>query len=119
MLFKYTREGDIGVIILTGEKGYTEAKDAWEQIMQIIQQDNPRAVLVHDNSINRISVVDVMSLERFLQDINLTRKHKIAIIDADERQNGINEFGETVVINRGWCNIRVFHEETQAREWLE
>jgi hypothetical protein len=119
MLFKYRRESDIAVIILEGEKSYNEAKDVWVRIMQTIQQDNPSAVLVYDNSINRINVVDVMSLERFLQDIKFTRVHKVAIIDADQRQDGINQFGETVAINRGWYNIKVFKEETQAREWLK
>ncbi|NTV46751.1 MAG: hypothetical protein HGB11_09620 [Chlorobiales bacterium] len=43
----------------------------------------------------------------------------MAIFDESATNRGNNNvFGETVVYNQGWGNIRVFNDETAARKWL-
>lgn len=115
----YQNENNIGVFQLIGEKGFKEAMDVWKSILQVIQNDSPYAVLIYDYSFSKLCCSDVLKIEEWLRKSNFPRDQKIAILEPNLTRKSMNKFGDDVAYNRGWYNIKVFKDESKAREWLE
>lgn len=117
MNIEYYRENDIGVFRLEGTKRYYEARLAWWRFLQAFKEDNIKAILVFDNSLNEITPADVLDLEQWFCEINFPRQRKIAIINSDNREDLINRYWDFVGRIKRW-SIKVFDNERSARRWL-
>jgi hypothetical protein len=117
MNIEYKKENEIGLFRLEGTKRYYEARLAWWRFLQAFKEDNIKAILVFDNSINEITPADVLDLEQWFSEINFPRHRKIAIINSDNREDVINKYWDFVGLIKRW-SIKVFDNEPAARKWL-
>jgi len=115
---KYRFSNGLGIFHVSGEKDFTNAKLVWKRIHQSIADENTSAVIIYDELIDRLSVVQVLDIEKWLNHIGFPKSKKVAIVDANADGKSLNRFGEDVAVNRGWYNIRVFSSESNAQEWL-
>ncbi len=117
MDIEYKKENEIGIFRLEGTKRYYEARLAWWRFLQAFKDDNIKAILVYDDSINEITPADVLELEQWFSEINFPRQRKVAIINSDSREDVINRYWDFVGSIRRW-SIKVFYSESAARKWL-
>lgn len=84
-----------------------------------IISDRLSGVLIIDKSVSNLTAFQVVDVQGWMAKNNFPKDIKVAIFDeqAKNRENN-NTFGETVVYNRGWVNIRAFSHEDAARGWL-
>lgn len=118
--FIYTRKGDFGMVELAGKKDFSHSRQIWERILQFIVNDCLTKMLVIDNMINAITEHHVFELGKWLSTSQFPREVRIAIVDPEKSvQGNMNAFGETVLLNRGFYNIRVFSDNESASAWLD
>lgn len=116
--FAYSKERDLGVIKLNGEKDFENSKEVWNKIRLLIENDHLAAALIHDNTTNTLQSYEVIEIAKWLSTINFPRTTKIAIIDPRPPNISNNTLGEIAAHNRSWELIHVFKNETAARNWL-
>jgi hypothetical protein len=113
----YYNEGTLGIFHLE-DQHYQDAKKEWESIRASIKYDNLYAILIFDNSKRCLPEVEILDLEKWIKDLKLSYFTKIAIIESELPHKSRNSFGENAAYRRGLHNIKVFHNEVIAREWL-
>jgi hypothetical protein len=113
----YRRENDIGVFYLKGKKNYHDAIEVGVRILQAMEEDDIRALCVYDHSVSDLTTNDVISIEKWLCKVDFPMYKKIAIVNYDVINAGINKFGEAVSSVKGW-NIKIFDDEASAKQWL-
>ncbi|HQG30618.1 MAG TPA: hypothetical protein PLA83_01710 [Deltaproteobacteria bacterium] len=118
MNIEYKKENEIGLFRLEGTKRYYEARLAWWRFLQAFKDDDIKAALVFDNSVNEITPADVLDLEQWFCEINFPRQRKVAIVNSDSREEVINRYWDFVGSMRRW-SIKVFDNEHAARRWLK
>ena len=118
MNYFYELDEDVGIVKLSGDKSYQDAKDAWERIRLAIRDDSLSAILMFDTALSALKGYEILELERWISRNDFPRNVKVAIVDYRPATQSNNWFGETVVRNRGWYNISVFSDEKSARNWL-
>ena len=118
MNFEYIPDGDLGIVNLSGEKSFQDAKDAWERIRLAIRDDSLSAILMFDTATSFLKAHEIIELEHWISQNNFPRTVKIAIVDVRPASKTNNWFGETVARNRGWYYISVFSDEMSAINWL-
>jgi hypothetical protein len=89
----------------------------WWRFLQAFREDNIRAILAFDNSINEITPADVLDLEEWFTEINFPRQRRVAIINSDNGDGVINRYWDFVGGMKRW-SIKVFSSEHAARRWL-
>ena len=63
-----------------------------------------------------ISTFQILILGETLGERGLTLDDRVAIVVSKHPADF--EFFETVIVNRGWGNVRMFQAPREAREWL-
>ena len=117
--FRYTRNNDLGIVELTGKKDFGQARWIWEGILYSIRDDGLAKVIIVDLMIDSLTELHVCELGKWLGSCRFLRGVKVAIIDPTKTAEGnMNAFGETVLLNRGFYNIRVFPDHETAGLWL-
>ena len=117
--FRYTRNNDLGIVELTGKKDFGQARRIWERIRQFIRNDGLSGIIVVDRMTNGLTEHHVFELGKWLGSSRFPRRVKVAIVDPGKTAQGnMNAFGETVLLNRGFYNIRVFPDHQTASAWL-
>ncbi len=117
--FRYTRTDDLGIVELTGEKDSGQARRIWERIRQFIRNDGLAKIIVVDRMTNALTEHHVFELGKWLGSSRFPRGVKVATVDPGKTAQGnMNAFGETVLLNRGFYNIRVFPDYDAASTWL-
>jgi hypothetical protein len=65
------------------------------------------------------SIMPAYDIASSAEQVGWRRKFKTAIVDLNEESRQVNLFGETVAVNRGFSQIKVFDDENKAVEWLQ
>lgn len=117
--FRYTRNNDLGIVELAGEKDLGQARRIWERIRQSIRNDGLAKIIVVDRTTTALTEHHVFELGKWLESSRFPRGVKVAIVDPGKTSQGnMNAFGETVLLNRGFYNIRVFPDHETAGAWI-
>lgn len=114
----YIRDSKIGIFHLEGIEYQDDFLRLWCRILRAIKEDDIRTVLAFDNARKGISATELLKLDEYLSKLNFPRQIKVAFINVDPSVIGFNEFKDCIASLKGW-NIKIFNDETSAREWLK
>lgn len=101
---------------IEGRGSYEQQKEVWEQIADELRSSSHFRLLVEQNSRTTLDMSDVFQLSADVAAMGL-EECKSAYVDPNESNADINEFAETVAINRGF-NGKVFTNVEEAEAWL-
>lgn len=101
---------------IDGRGSYEQQKEIWEQIADELKASSHFRLLVEQTSQTNLDMSDVFQLSADVAAMGLD-DCKSAYVDPNESNADINEFAETVAINRGF-NGKVFTNIDEAVAWL-
>jgi hypothetical protein len=105
---------------LSGPDSIQNTQEVAAYVMEVRQRVEFDTVLVIDRTHGELSPADILDFEHLASKSGFPRDLKVAIVDLKtDRGYGDNRFMETVGLNRGWQNFRVFRDEESAMKWLE
>ena len=94
----------------TGEKSYQTAVKLWQEIIRVCAEHDCYKILGVGRSSRAMSTMDSMSHAKLFEDFAITRKYKIAWVELNrDAVEGI-KFLETVLLNRGLLNGKLFYD---------
>ena len=102
----------------TGDKSYQTAVALWREIIRVCDEHDCYKVLGIGESTKPMSTMDSMNHTKLFQDFSITRKYQIAWVELNREAVGSIKFLETVLLNRGLLNGKLFHEVAEAKCWL-
>lgn len=102
----------------TGDKSYQTAVALWREIIRVCDEHDCYKVLGIGESTTPMSTMDAMNHTKLFQDFSITRKYQIAWVELNREAVGSIKFLETVLLNRGLLNGKLFHEVAEAKRWL-
>jgi len=98
-----------------------EAKDAldmWRVVAEKCNDTGMSRVLVIFSLTGTPPIISAYDVASSPEQVGWSRMFKTAIVDLNEESRQINLFGETVAVNRGFSQTKVFDNENKAVEWL-
>ena len=101
-----------------GDKSYQTAVKLWREILRVCNENDCYKVLGIGESTTPMPTMDAMNHTKLFQDFSITRKYKIAWVELNREAVGSIKFVETVLLNRGLLNGKLFHEVAEAKSWL-
>ena len=101
-----------------GDKSYQTAVALWSEILRVCDEHNCYKVFLVGESTTGMSTMDAMHHEKLFKDFAITRKYQIAWVELNKEAIGSMKFVETVLLNRGMLNGRLFSTVEEARQWL-
>jgi hypothetical protein len=102
----------------TGDKSYQTAVMLWQEIIRVCGEHDCYKVLGIGESTTPMPTMDAMKHTKLFQDFSITRKYKIAWVELNSEAVGSIKFVETVLLNRGLLNGKLFHDVAEAKRWL-
>ena len=102
----------------TGDKSYQTAVALWREIIRVCDEHDCYKVLGIGESTKPMSTMDAMNHTKLFQDFSITRKYQIAWVELNREAVGSIKFLETVLLNRGLLNGKLFHGVAEAKRWL-
>ena len=102
----------------TGDKSYQTAVALWREIIRVCDEHDCYKVLGIGESTTPMSTMDAMNHTKLFQDFSITRKYQVAWVELNREAVGSIKFLETVLLNRGLLNGKLFHEVAEAKRWL-
>jgi hypothetical protein len=102
----------------TGDKSYQTAVMLWQEIIRVCGEHDCYKVLGIGESISPMPTMDAMKHTKLFQDFSITRKYQIAWVELNREAVGGIKFVETVLLNRGLLNGKLFHDVAEAKRWL-
>lgn len=113
-----TCKGDYVEAHSNGEKSYHSAESLWHEITRVCNEHGCYRVLGIAHSVKSMPTMDAMKHEQLFKDFAITRKYKIAWVELNKEAQGGTKFLETVLLNRGLLNGKLFNDVATAKEWL-
>jgi hypothetical protein len=110
--------GDHVEVHSTGDKSYQTAVTLWREILRVCEEHGCYKVLGIGESTKPMPTMDAMNHTRLFQDFSITRKYQIAWVELNREAVGSIKFLETVLLNRGLLNGKLFHDVPEAKSWL-
>lgn len=111
-------KGDYVEARSTGDKSYQSAVMLWHEIIKVCDQHHCYKVLGIGESTRPMPVMDAMNHEKLFRDFSINRKYKIAWVELNKDAVGSVRFLETVLLNRGMLNGKLFADVEEAKQWL-
>ena len=102
----------------TGDKSYQTAVMLWQEIIRVCGEHDCYKVLGIGESTTPMPTMDAMKHTKLFQDFSITRKYQIAWVELNSEAIGSIKFVETVLLNRGPLNGKLFHDVAEAKRWL-
>jgi hypothetical protein len=110
------RNGYLYVFFSGKREGLEDARQYWLTAIEECNRRGYRRLLVEQYFPVPLSRMDTFSLAEALAQMHV-RNLKIAFVDRDITQNGMNLFAETVAVNRGGVG-KVFTNIADAEKYL-
>lgn len=89
----------------------------WNNAIQVCNNADYKKLLVIEKFENQISVTDMFIVCEHIAEKAHNYNIKVAFIDLSSDDKELNEFGETVIQNRG-AILKIFKTEEEAKIWL-
>ena len=110
------RNGYLYAFLSGKRNGLPDAKRYWKRVIDECNKRGSKRLLVEQYFPIPLSTMDTFSLAEALVQMPIT-KLRIAFVDQDIEQNGMNMFAETVAVNRGGVG-KVFTNVADAEAYL-
>jgi hypothetical protein len=102
----------------TGDKSYQSAVMLWQEIIKVCAEHDCYKVLGIGNSAKRMPTMDAMQHSQLFEDFAIARKYRISWVELNQEAVGSVKFIETVLLNRGLLNGKLFADVDAAKRWL-
>ncbi len=111
----YDKRSDYLYARIEGPESYTEAVKFWHDLANLAAKEGFTKFLVVDNVVGSLSTAEHFHLSLIVAELFIGLQ--VAFVDSKAETFKKNQFGETVVVNRGVL-AEVFHSEEEALRWL-
>jgi predicted transcriptional regulator len=95
-----------------------DALNMWKIVAKKCDETGISRVLVVSTVTGSLPIISAYEIATSTDKVNWNRKFRTAIVDLNEESRQINLFGETVVVNRGYFQVKVFDNQSEAVKWL-
>lgn len=101
-----------------GDKNYQTAVTLWREITRVCTEHECYKVLGVGESSTAMPTMDALNHTQLFEDFAVTRKYKIAWVELNQEAVRSIKFLETVLLNRGLLNGKLFKDVEDAKHWL-
>ena len=103
---------------VSGENDSLEVSLAyWQKVVGACKQRGFDKLLVEEDFHNQVPLTDMFELCARIADMIAPGGLRIAFVDRELAHQDLNEFGQTVAMNRG-IRVRLFTDARTAADWL-
>ena len=102
-------------VLMEGQESFDAAVQFWERLAKKSEEEHIRYFLITDKVSGGLDTLQIFDVSELVA--KLFHGKVIAYVDPKEKTFKDNQFGETVVRNRGG-DAKVFHSEMEADQWL-
>jgi hypothetical protein len=110
--------GDYLHVTASGELNYDNALDVWRRIVSACQEHGCYKVLGEQNMDNPLTTIEAFDHQKLFAEAGVTLGMRIAWVDLNPDTFEMTRFVETVLLNRGLVNGKLFTDVEEARRWL-
>jgi hypothetical protein len=110
--------GDYLHVKITGTLNHEIALDVWRCIVRASDEYLCYKILWEQFMENPLTTIDAFNQKDSVVEAGITFNHKIAWVDLNPTTYRMTHFTETVLVNRGLVNTRLFKSVDEARNWL-
>ena len=103
---------------VTGTPDRASIAQMWKDIVGACEQPRCLSILGLSNMEQPIKLADAIDHQAIFLEAGVTIDHRIAWVQMNPDAVRMNMLIESVLLNRGLVNGRVFTNEVQARKWL-
>jgi len=90
----------------------------WKDIIAACAEHRCLSIIGHSNMDRPLKLADAIDHQAIFLEAGVTIDHRIAWIQMNPDAFAMTELVETVLLNRGLINGRLFTDEHEARRWL-
>lgn len=113
-----TPKGNYLHVQASGMLNYEIALDAWRRIVQACDSHQCYNVLGEQYMDNPLTTMEAWNHQTLFVEAGVTHKMRIAWVDLNPATLAKTRFTETVLLNRGLVNGRLFTNVSEAKQWL-
>lgn len=103
----------------TGIPDRQSVSQMWKDIIEACKEHQCFSILGLSNMDRPLKLEDAIDHQAIFLEAGVTIDHRIAWVQLNPEAYAMNELVETVLLNRGLANGRLFADEFEARRWLE
>ena len=101
-----------------GRDSYDITLDMWRRIVATCEEYNCFNILGETKTMNRLSTMDNYDHITIMKQAGVTLRHRIAWVAHGPEALADLRFVETILLNRGLANGKVFTSIEEAKRWL-
>lgn len=113
-----TFEGDHVLAHSVGDKNYQTSVALWQEIVKTCEEYHCFSILGIGESTSPMPTMDAFNHTKLFEDFQITHKYRIAWVELNPQAVNSVKFLETVLLNRGKLNGKLFHAVDEAKRWL-
>lgn len=102
----------------TGVPDRASATQMWKDIVAACDEHHCLSILGLSNMDKPLSLADAIDHQAIFLEAGVTIDHRIAWVQENPAARKRTEIAETILLNRGMLNGRLFADEFEARHWL-
>ena len=91
----------------------------WKAIIEACKEHRCFSILGLSNFDQPLKLADAIDHQAIFLEAGVTIDHRIAWVQLNPKAYAMTELAETVLLNRGLVNGRLFSDELDARRWLD
>ncbi|HTX73841.1 MAG TPA: hypothetical protein VMC79_13505 [Rectinemataceae bacterium] len=111
----YERTPDYLLVRMEGEEAFAEAIRFWQELARLAAEELISRFLIVDTVVGQLSTTEHFEISEVVARLFVGKR--IAYVDPKEHTYESNQFGETVILNRGGF-VKLFVSEADAHAWL-
>ena len=121
MVAQYTIEciNSIIEVHVSGLPDRQSITQMWKDIVQACEDNQCMSVLGMTNMDQPLKLADAIDHQAIFLEAGVTIDHRIAWVQLNPAAYEMTQLVETVLLNRGLINGRLFTDELEARRWLD
>lgn len=104
---------------VTGVPDRQSVSQMWKDIMAACAEHQCLSVLGLSNWDRPLKLADAIDHQAIFLEAGVTIDHRIAWVQLNPEAYKMTEVAETILLNRGLINGRLFSDELEARRWLD
>ena len=112
-----TFEGEFLRVTVTAEDDYQTSLKFFTELAQACKEYHCLNILAISNS-TPLETMDAFYHANILKEVGFTFKHRIAWVEMNPKAREMDKFIENVIVNRGVIQMKVFSNESEAKQWL-
>ena len=103
----------------TGIPDRQSVSQMWKDIIDACKEHQCFSILGLSNFDQPLRIADAIDHQAIFLEAGVTIDHRIAWVQLNPEAYAMTELAETVLLNRGLANGRLFNNELDARRWLD